>query len=122
MRLDRWLWCARFYKTRILAAEAIKAGHVKLNGQRCKPAKEIACDAVLSVTKGEETWVVTVAGLPGRRGPAAEAQACFVEDPEALAVRLTLRAQRRAAVMQPPTDSKPDKRTRRMIRAQRGRL
>jgi len=121
MRLDRWLWCARFFKTRTLAAEALKAGHVKLNGQRCKPAKEIDCGAVLTVTKAEETWVVTVTCLPARRGSAAEAQACYTEEPEAMAARLEARAQRRAVVRKPPTIGKPDKRTRRLIREQQGR-
>lgn len=121
MRLDRWLWCARFYKTRSLAAQALKAGHVKLNGQRCKPATEIACGAVLVVTKGEDIWVVTVSSLPARRGPAAEAQSCFIEDPKGMMVRLEQRAQRRASVRQPPTMGRPDKRTRRLIRARQGR-
>ena len=122
MRLDRWLWCARFYKTRSAAADALKAGHVKLNGQRCKPAREIGCGAVLTVSKGDETWVVTVTALPARRGPAAEARACFAEDPAAMTVRLEQRASRRAASREPPTQGRPDKRTRRLIRAQQGRL
>ena len=121
MRVDRWLWYARFFKTRTLAAEALKAGHVKLNGQRCKPAKEIDCGAVLTVTKAEETWVVTVTCLPARRGSAAEAQACYTEEPEAMAARLEARAQRRAVVRKPPTIGKPDKRTRRLMREQQGR-
>lgn len=121
MRLDRWLWCARFYKTRSLAAEAVKAGHVRVGGQRAKPAKEIDLGARLSVSKGADTWAVTVAALPSRRGPAAEAQACYTEDPATLAQRLEQRARRRVEQGRPPTEGRPDKRTRRLIRSNRRR-
>lgn len=121
MRLDRWLWCARFFKTRSLAAEAIKAGHVKVAGQRCKPAKEIDRGASLTITKGVDTWIVTVAELPARRGPAALAHLCYSEDPAAMSQRLAQRRLRRMPVFEPPTPGRPDKRTRRMIRARRGR-
>ena len=117
MRLDRWLWCTRFFKTRGLAADAVKAGHVRVAGQRVKPAKEIDCGAVISVSKGVETWHVIVRALPERRGPAAEAQACYQESVESAAERAVRRGQRRAAVMQPPTAGRPDKRTRRLIRS-----
>jgi len=116
MRLDRWLWCARFFKTRSLAAEAVSAGHVKLGGQRCKPAKEISCGVELTITKGEETWVVTVMGLPSRRGPADEARASYVEDPDSELARLAQRSRRREGRVEPPTHGRPDKRTRRLIR------
>lgn len=121
MRLDRWLWCARFFKTRGLAAEAITAGHVKVAGQRCKPAKEIERGASVTITKGPDTWLVTVAELPARRGPASEARVCYSEDPAMMSQRLVQRRLRRAAVLEPPTQGRPDKRTRRMIRARRGR-
>jgi ribosome-associated heat shock protein Hsp15 len=121
MRLDQWLWHARFYRTRGLAADAVKAGHVKVEGQRCKPAKEIEPGAELTIGKGEETWSVTVAALPARRGPAAEARECYVEDLASIAQRAQHRRDRRLAAYEPPTPGRPDKRTRRMIRVQRGR-
>lgn len=121
MRIDRWLWCARFFKTRGLAADAVKAGHVRIDGQRSKPAKTIALGAALTIVKGEETWRVTVTNLPQRRGPAAEARACYEEAPESIERRLEQRRARKASVQRPPTPGRPDRRTRRLIRAQRGR-
>ena len=88
MRIDRWLWWTRFYKTRGLASEAVKGGHIKLDGERCKAAKTVAIGDRLSITKGEDTWHVIVAALPSRRGPASEAQACFTETAESLERRL----------------------------------
>jgi len=117
MRVDRWLWCARFFKTRALAAEAVKAGHVRVAGQRVKPAKEIECGAVVTITKGVETWTLTVRELPQRRGPAAAAQACYSEAADSVAERAVRREQRRASATSAPTAGRPDKRTRRMIRS-----
>lgn len=117
MRLDRWLWCTRFFKTRTLAADAVKAGHVRVAGQRVKPSKDIDRGAVLAITKGVETWHVTVLALPERRGSAAAAQACYDEAADSAAERERRREQRRVARAVPPTAGRPDKRTRRMIRA-----
>jgi ribosome-associated heat shock protein Hsp15 len=117
VRLDRWLWCTRFFKTRGLAADAVKAGHVRVAGQRVKPAKTIECGDAISVTKGVETWHLTVCALPERRGPAAAAQSCYAESAESVAERALRRDQRRAAVTSPPTTGRPDKRTRRLIRS-----
>jgi len=119
MRLDRWLWCARFYKTRGFAADAIKGGHIKLDDQRCKPAKIVAVGDRLSITKRTETWHVTVESLPGRRGPATEAQACFTESEESIEQRLEQRTRRRTVAEQPLTAGRPDKLTRRLLRARR---
>jgi len=121
MRLDRWLWCARFYKTRGLAADAIKGGHIKMDDQRCKPAKSVAIGDRLSITKGAETWRVTVASLPARRGPAKEAQASFTESEESIEQRLEQRTRRRTVAEQAPTAGRPDKLTRRLLRARRRR-
>ena len=121
MRVDRWLWWTRFYKTRGLAAEAVRGGHIKLGGERCKAARSIAVGDELSITKGEDTWRVTVVSLPSRRGPAAEAQACYSESSESIEARLARRAQRRSAASRAPTSGRPDRRTRRLIRDQRGR-
>ncbi len=121
MRIDRWLWCTRFYKTRGLAAEAVRGGHVKLGGQRCKAAKAVGVGDELSITKGDETWHVTVAALPSRRGPAAEAQDCFTESEASVEQRNAQRLRRRTAAERAPTSGRPDRRTRRLIRGQRGR-
>ncbi|NIW23483.1 MAG: RNA-binding protein [Gammaproteobacteria bacterium] len=121
MRIDRWLWWTRFYKTRGLASEAVKGGHIKLDGERCKAAKTVAIGDRLSITKGEDTWHVIVAALPSRRGPASEAQACFTETAESLERRLARRSQQRADVATAPTSGRPDRRTRRLMRVRRGR-
>jgi len=121
MRVDRWLWCTRFYKTRGLAAEAVKGGHIKLDGQRCKAAKAVAVGDELCITKGEETWQLTVVALPSRRGPATEAQACFSESADSIEQRLSQRSSRRTIAEQAPTSGRPDQRTRRLIRVRRGR-
>jgi ribosome-associated heat shock protein Hsp15 len=117
MRLDRWLWCARFFKTRALAAAAVNAGHVRVSGQRCKPAKEIVPGARLTVANGTETWELEVIALPARRGPAAEARKLYAEDAASIARREQLRSLRRLSnALRPPTAGRPDKRTRRMIK------
>ena len=73
-RLDKWLWCARFFKTRSQAALAVTGGHVHVNGQRVKPAKLVHVGTPLSITKGQLTFDIVVQSLAERRGPAPEAQ------------------------------------------------
>jgi ribosome-associated heat shock protein Hsp15 len=124
LRIDRWLWCARFYKTRSLAATEVKAGHVRVNGQRAKPAHEIKVGDALTIARGSDECDVVVAKIPVRRGPAPAAASCYAET-EASLERRRLRAERRAGTpwFDPPTPGRPDKRTRRLIRAhQRGRV
>jgi len=121
LRIDRWLWCARFYKTRSIAADAVKAGHVKVNGQRVKPAREVKVGDVLVITQGDVERDVTVAGIPVRRGPAPEAATCYVET-EASIARRREAAERRAIereLLRAPTPGRPDKRTRRLLRARK---
>ena len=117
MRVDRWLWCTRFFKTRALAAEAVKAGHVRVDGQRVKPGKDLRCGMTVAIDKGGDEWLVTVAALPERRGPAIEARACYHEDPEQQAERAARRQSRRRVADAPPTAGRPDKRTRRLMRS-----
>jgi len=122
LRIDRWLWCARFFKARNLAATQVTAGHVRVNGQRAKPAHEIKIGDALTIARGSDECEVVVAAIPGRRGPAREAASCYVET-EASLERRRLRAERRAGAQRfdPPTAGRPDKRTRRLIRErQRG--
>jgi ribosome-associated heat shock protein Hsp15 len=122
MRLDRWLWCARFFKTRSLAAEAIKGGHIKADGKRVKAAKQITVGCELSIAKGSESWMVTVTALAQRRGSASLAQTLYDEDVGSQARRLYQRLQRKVSVGPAPTPGRPDKRTRRLIRERRGRV
>jgi ribosome-associated heat shock protein Hsp15 len=116
LRIDRWLWCARFFKSRSLAAAEVRAGHVRLNGQRTKPAHEIKAGDILTVSKGFLDYELKVLAIPLRRGPAAEAAACYEETPESVIRREQRMAQRAAmAGIKPPTSGRPDKRTRRLL-------
>jgi len=81
MRLDKWLWAARFFKTRSLATQAIDNGRVKLNGDRVKPAREVKAGDRLELHIGDFDWTLTVRGLAMQRGPAPLAQALYEEDP-----------------------------------------
>ena len=117
LRVDRWLWCARFFKSRSAAAEAVRGGHVRLNGQRVKPAHAVKVgDALqIGVPRGPERDVAIVA-IPTRRGPAPEAAASYVESPESIERRRKAAAERAArGSYLPPTAGKPDKRTRRLL-------
>lgn len=79
MRIDKWLWCARFFKTRSLAAQAVESGKVRLDAQHIKPAREISAGNTLSVQVGEYVWEIEVLGLSATRGPAPVAQALYRE-------------------------------------------
>ncbi|HVY66671.1 MAG TPA: RNA-binding S4 domain-containing protein [Gammaproteobacteria bacterium] len=117
LRIDRWLWCARFFKTRSVAAEAVRGGHVRLNGQRVKPAHAVKVgDAVTIELRDESERDVRIAAIPVRRGPAPEASATYVETPESIE-RRRLAAEQRALrpAFAPPTSGRPDKRTRRLL-------
>jgi ribosome-associated heat shock protein Hsp15 len=93
VRIDKWLWAARFFKTRSLAAEAVTGGKVKLNGERTKAAKVVRVGDELFVHIGAYEYVVTVQGLAERRGPAKEAVLLYEESPESRARREALAAQ-----------------------------
>jgi len=93
-RIDKWLWAARFFKTRSLAAQAVEGGKVRLNQQRVKPAKEIHLGDVLEIQIGNEAWAVTVQGLSVRRGPAEQARTLYQESAESQAQRQVQREQR----------------------------
>ena len=87
MRLDKWLWAARFFKTRSLATQAVDHGRVKLNGERVKPARELRVGDRLQLHVGDFDWTLTVLGLSMKRGPAPEAQRLYAEDPASQARR-----------------------------------
>ena len=116
VRLDIWLWAARFFKTRSLAKQAIEGGKIALNDAAAKPSRALHVGDRLAIRRGEEAFVVDVVALSEQRGPAAAAQALYRETEESRTSREALREQRR---MQRPTGpaSKPDKRARRLIRA-----
>lgn len=118
VRLDLWLWAARFFKTRGLAREAIEAGRVELGGQRAKPARGVHVGDALLIVRGEERFEVEVRGLSAQRGPAAIAQALYAESESSRLARETRRADQRAArAGYAPPEGRPDKRARRLIRA-----
>ena len=120
-RLDKWLWHARFYKTRSLATAAISGGKVHLNAERVKPAHRVRIGDRLSLSLQGIVAEFEVLGLPHRRGPAAEAQSCFLETTASALRRANLREQQRLAqVSRPRPDARPDKRDRRrLMRLQR---
>lgn len=113
-RLDKWLWSARFYKTRQLAAEAVRGGHVEVNGARAKPARGVRTGDRIKVRKAPFDFDVEVLDLRERRVSAKEAQGLYRETPESIekreALRLTLRSQARQILYD---TAKPDKRDRR---------
>ncbi len=115
MRLDRWLWAARFFKTRGLAQEAIAGGHVHLNGQRVKPARAVRPGDRLEISRGEERFEVHVTALADRRGPAAAARALYEETESSVAAREAARQHRRDLAGSRPPAARPDKRDRRRI-------
>ena len=122
MRLDRWLWAARFYKTRSLATDAVAGGRVHVGGRAAKPSREVRAGDVLEITKGQVRLEVVVRGLAGRRGPASEAALLYEETEESRAARERLAEQRKlAAAARPDHGGRPTKRERRRFDRARGR-
>ena len=97
MRLDKWLWCARFYKTRSLAVEEIGKGRVTINKANAKASREIRVGDIIQLRQGNVPREVVVRGLSGMRGPAPVAQQLYEETPQSLALRAELAEQRRLA-------------------------
>ena len=118
VRLDLWLWAARFFRTRSLAKHAIETGKIEVDGQRAKASRGVRAGDALRIVRGDEVFEIAVLALSDQRGPASIAQTLYVESDASKARRAetlaTLRAAR--AGYQPP-ESKPDKRARRLIRA-----
>lgn len=115
-RVDKWLWCARFYKSRSLASEAVAGGKVHVNGERAKPSRALALGDTLVITQGPIEREIIVRHLPQRRGPAQEAQRCYEETPESAGRRQRLREQHAlAAAFAPRPPLRPDKRARRLL-------
>ncbi len=116
IRLDKWLWAARFFKTRALACVAIKGGKIEVNGHRPKPATHIRPGDDLAIQRGAFAYRVTVERASARRGPPQEAATLYTESPESAARRAALAADlKQAAVLHPQVPGRPSKRDRRRI-------
>lgn len=120
-RLDKWLWYARFYKTRTLAAAAINGGRVHVNAERVKPAHRVRIGDRLSLSLQGIVAEFEIVALPQRRGPATEARSHYLETPQSAARRAHWREQQRLAQLaRPGSEGRPDKRDRRrLMRLQR---
>ena len=120
IRLDKWLWAARFFKTRVLAKEAIEGGKVHCQGERCKPGKEPKVGDELSIRQGFDERRVKVEALSAVRRGAAEAQALYTETPDSVLKREQAAALRKAGALGMTTDGRPSKKQRRQIEHFRG--
>ena len=118
VRIDKWLWAARFFKTRSIATKAVSGGLIHINCERCKPSREVTPGDELRITSGKTEFVVVVTGLRERRGSATLARALYDETEASLKARETAREQRRlmAAVRGLDPVRRPSKRGRRLIR------
>ena len=116
IRLDKWLWAARFFKTRSLATDAISGGHVHVNGVRGKPSRPVLIGDELRIRKGPQALTVVVKMLSANRGPAAVARELYEETEASQRARAQNAEQRRLAAMSTPRpDHRPNKRERRRI-------
>jgi len=117
IRLDKWLWAARFFKTRALATEAINGGKVHLNTQRVKPARAIKIGDTITIRKGPYKYIVEVMALSARRGPATAAAKLYAETEQSQLARSQLAEQLRAQIAFLPLRDKgrPTKKSRRQI-------
>jgi len=119
VRIDKWLWAARLFKTRSMAAQAVTGGKVHINGARIKPARMVQPGDELRIRRGELEFIVIVQGLAAKRGPAKEAQLLYEETESSVQQRHATREQKRleaASKMYGPM-KRPDKRARRQIKS-----
>lgn len=122
MRIDKWLWAARFFKTRSAAQQAVEGGKVKLNGERSKPSRDLKAGDELVIHIGAYEWVIRVARLSEKRGPATVARTLYVEDEASRSRRTEQVALRRfAAVPGGERRGRPTKRERRQLERWRHR-
>lgn len=121
VRIDKWLWAARFFKTRSLAAQAVEGGRVKVNDERAKAAKALRAGDRVTMQLGADEWIVVVVELSERRGPAAAAQQLYREDPAAREARLAAIEKRRGRFdPEPLQGGRPEKKQRRDLQRLRG--
>ena len=114
LRIDKWLWCARFFKSRSQATDAVAGGLVHVNGERVKPSRVVHVDDRLLITRDEIALEIIVRAIPTRRGPAPEARTHYIETEQSIAARERRREQARLA---PPAPmGRPDKHARRALR------
>ena len=122
VRIDKWLWAARFFKTRSLASEAAAGGKVEVNGERAKPAKTVRVGDQVRVSLGVFEHVLVVRGLSERRGPASVAKGLYEETAESAAARAKMAERMRYEAVALIADAgRPSKKDRRDIRRARGR-
>lgn len=122
VRVDKWLWAARFFKTRSAATDAVQGGHVHVNGVRAKPSKEVSAGDAVELRVGEMPWTVVVRGVADKRGSATVAATLYAETPESLAGRQRRAADRRyASPVGADLGTRPTKRDRRRLEDLRGR-
>lgn len=116
VRLDKWLWAARFYKTRALAVEAVNGGHVHVNGQRVKPSRDVHVGDEIKISKMPYVFTITVRALSAKRGSATIARTLYEEHADSIQKREILHEQRKLlAAANPQPARRPDKRERRKI-------
>lgn len=118
IRIDKWLWTARFFKTRKLASEAVSGGKVHINGQRCKPSKEVKSGVEISITKEPYQWQLTIVGVNTHRRPAKEAVLLYQEEQESFDKRERQKAEEkehREILPYSEREHKPNKKQRRQI-------
>jgi ribosome-associated heat shock protein Hsp15 len=122
LRIDRWLYYCRFYKSRSLATAAVSGGHVRLNGERVTPGARVKCGDRIELVRDRLPYLFDVTGIPARRGPAPEARQCYEEDNGVVLEREALiRTLKQDRMLMPKTKGRPDKHTRRhLIRRNRG--
>ncbi len=117
LRIDRWLWFTRFYKTRGLASAAVTGGHVRVNGERAKPGSKIKEGDIIELVRGQLPYRLAVGPLPARRGPASVMKLCYVEDDATEQKRQAIKdGIRQDRQQMPRTNGRPDKHTRRKLR------
>ena len=116
LRIDKWLWYVRLFKTRALARQSVLAGHIRVNGHRVKPARPVAIGDSVEITAGLSPRSFAVTGLPRRRGSASEAATMYEESEESVErFRLAMEQRRLRRITSPHPERRPDKRARRQI-------
>jgi ribosome-associated heat shock protein Hsp15 len=118
VRIDKWLWAARFFKTRQLASEAVNGGKVHINGQRCKPGKDVKVGDKISISKDHYTWDIQVTDINRQRRPAKEASLLYIEDEASQRKRqaqIELQKEQQALMPVFERECRPNKKQRRQI-------